>query len=111
MLKLKLHWQILIALILAILYGLYLTDYAYLVTWMGDLFLRALKMIIIPLILTSIISGVTSIGDAQNLGRLGLKTITYYISTSLFAIVTGLVFVNLIQPGVGADLGLKKEAP
>jgi Na+/H+-dicarboxylate symporter len=111
MLKIKLHWQILIALILAILYGLYLTDYAYLVTWMGDLFLRALKMIIIPLILTSIISGVTSIGDAQNLGRLGLKTITYYISTSLFAIVAGLVFVNLIQPGVGADLGLKKEVP
>ena len=111
MLKIKLHWQILIALIVAILYGLYFTDYAYLVTWMGDLFLRALKMIIIPLILTSIISGVTSIGDAQNLGRLGLKTITYYISTSLFAIVTGLVFVNLIQPGVGADLGLKKEVP
>ena len=111
MLKIKLHWQILIALIVAILYGLYFTDYAYLVTWMGDLFLRALKMIIIPLILTSIISGVTSIGDAQNLGRLGLKTITYYISTSLFAIVTGLFFVNLIQPGVGADLGLKKEVP
>ena len=111
MLKIKLHWQILIALAVAVLYGLYLTEYAYLVTWMGDLFLRALKMIIIPLILTSIISGVTSIGDAQNLGRLGLKTITYYISTSLFAIVTGLLFVNLIQPGVGADLGLKKEVP
>lgn len=111
MLKLKLHWQILIALIVAILYGLFLTDYAYLVTWMGDLFLRALKMIIIPLILTSIVSGVTSIGDAQNLGRLGFKTIAYYITTSLFAIVTGLVFVNLIQPGVGADLGLKKEVP
>jgi proton glutamate symport protein len=111
MLKLKLHWQILIALIIAVLYGLFLTDYAYLVTWMGDLFLRALKMIIIPLILTSIVSGVSSIGDAQNLGRLGLKTVTYYISTSLFAIVTGLIFVNLIQPGVGADLGLKKEVP
>jgi Na+/H+-dicarboxylate symporter len=111
MLKIKLHWQILIALIVAILYGLFLTDYAYLVTWMGDLFLRALKMIIIPLILTSIISGVTSIGDAQNLGRLGLKTIAYYISTSTIAIITGLFFVNLIQPGIGADLGLKKEVP
>jgi proton glutamate symport protein len=111
MLKIKLHWQILIALIIAVLYGLALPDYAYLVTWMGDLFLRALKMIIVPLILTSIISGVTSIGDAQNLGRLGFKTITYYITTSLFAIVTGLVLVNFIQPGVGADLGLKKEVP
>lgn len=111
MLKIKLHWQILIALIIAVLYGLAFTEYAYLVTWMGDLFLRALKMIIVPLILTSIISGVTSIGDAQNLGRLGLKTITYYVSTSVFAIVTGLFLVNLIQPGVGADLGLKKEVP
>ncbi len=111
MLKIKLHWQILIALFVAIIYGLIFTDYAYLVTWMGDLFLRALKMIIVPLILTSIISGVTSIGDAQNLGRLGLKTVIYYITTSLFAIVTGLFFVNLIQPGIGADLGLKKEVP
>ena len=111
MFKIKLHWQILIALVIAVLYGLFLADYAYLLTWMGDLFLRALKMIIIPLILTSIISGVTSIGDAQNLGRLGLKTISYYITTSLFAIVTGLVFVNLIQPGVDADLGLKKNVP
>jgi len=68
-------------------------------------------MIIVPLILTSIISGVTSIGDAQNLGRLGLITITYYISTSLLAIITGLILVNLIQPGIGADLGLKNEVP
>ena len=111
MLKLKLHWQISIALILAVLVGLFFTEYAYLFTWMGDLFLRALRMIIIPLILTSIISGVTNIGDARHLGRLGLKTVSYYITTSLFAIITGLVFVNLIQPGVGADIGLKREVP
>jgi proton glutamate symport protein len=110
-LKLKLHWQILIALILAVVVGLFFTEYAYLFTWMGDLFLRALRMIIIPLILTSIVSGVTNIGDARHLGRLGLKTVSYYITTSLFAIITGLVFVNLIQPGVGADIGLKREVP
>ena len=111
LLKIKLHWQILIALVIAIFYGLLFPDDANYVTWMGDLFLRALKMLIVPLILTSIISGVTNIGDASNLGRLGLKTFAYYISTSLFAIVTGLFFVNLIQPGIGADLGLKKEVP
>lgn len=111
MLKLQLHWQILIALVLAIFYGLFLTDYTYLVTWMGELFLRALQMIIIPLILTSIVSGVTNIGDAHNLGRLGMKTIFYYVTTSLFAIITGLILVNLIQPGIGADLGLKKDVP
>ncbi|RPI71347.1 MAG: dicarboxylate/amino acid:cation symporter [Ignavibacteriales bacterium] len=107
----KLHWQILIALLFAVLYGLYFTEYAHLVTWMGELFLRALQMIIVPLILTSVVSGVANIGDAHNLSRLGFKTIVYYISTSLLAIITGLILVNLIQPGVGADLGLKKDVP
>jgi proton glutamate symport protein len=107
--KIKLHWQILIALILGALYGLFLTEYVDYVSWMGDIFLRGLRMVIVPLILSSIISGVTNIGDAKNLGRLGLKTMSYYITTSLFAIVTGLFFVNLIKPGEGAELGLTKE--
>ena len=108
MLKLKLHWQILIGFLAAILIGLYLTDYVEYVTWMGDLFLRALKMIIVPLILSSIVSGVANIGSGESLGRLGIKTLTYYLSTSTFAIVVGLFFVNLLQPGVGSDLGLTK---
>jgi proton glutamate symport protein len=111
MLKLKLHWQILIAIVIAVIYGLFLTDYVSYVSWMGDLFLRALRMIIVPLIFTSIISGVANIGDAHNLGRLGLKTFAYYITTSFFAILTGLVLVNIIQPGVGADLGLRSDVP
>lgn len=110
MLKIKLHWQILIGLFLGILYGLFFTDYVSYVTWIGDLFLRALKMIIVPLILTSITSGVANIGDAKNLGRLGIKTFSYYITTSLFAIVTGLILVNLIQPGIGAKLGFTQHA-
>lgn len=75
------------------------------VSWMGDLFMRALKMIIVPLILTSIISGVANIGDADNLGRLGIKTMFYYLITSTLAILVGLVFVNLIKPGVGTEIG------
>ncbi|MCH8325830.1 MAG: dicarboxylate/amino acid:cation symporter [Bacteroidetes bacterium] len=110
MLKIKLHWQILIGLFLGVLYGLFFTDYVSYVTWIGDLFLRALKMIIVPLILTSITSGVANIGDAKNLGRLGIKTFSYYITTSLFAIVTGLILVNLIQPGIGAKLGFTQHA-
>lgn len=109
MTKIKLHWQILIALFLGVLYGIFLKDYVYLVSWMGDVFLRALRMVIVPLILSSIISGVTNVGEAKNLGRLGLKTFAYYVTTSLFAIVTGLILVNIFQPGVGADLGLSKE--
>ena len=109
MFKIKLHWQILIALILAIIFGLFFTGFVKYITWIGDLFLRALKMIIVPLILTSIISGVANIGGASNLGKLGLKTLTYYLVTSLFAILIGLTMVNLIRPGVGADLGFQKN--
>ena len=72
------------------------------VSWMGDIFLRALKMVIVPLILSSIITGITNIGSGENLGRLGGKTLLYYLSTSILAITTGLFFVNLIQPGKGA---------
>lgn len=109
MLKLQLHWQILIAFILAVIFGLAFTDYAGYITWLGDLFLRALKMIIVPLIITSIVSGVSNIGGAKNLGKLGLKTILYYVTTSLFAILVGLTLVNIFKPGVGTDIGLKKD--
>jgi proton glutamate symport protein len=109
MFKIKLHWQILIALVLAILFGFFFPQDVQYVKWMGDMFLRGLKMIIVPLILTSIVTGVANIGDAQDLGKLGLKTIVYYITTSLFAILTGLLLVNFIQPGVGADLGFSKS--
>jgi len=89
-----------------ILKAAYKNDPVRAISWMGDIFLRALKMLIIPLILSSLISGITNIGSGANLGRLGLKTFGYYIMTSLFAIVTGLFLVNLIKPGVGADLNL-----
>jgi len=108
--KFALHWQILIALVLAVFFGIYFSDYVGYVSWMGTIFLRALQMIIMPLVLSSIISGVTNIGNAENLGRLGLKTIVYYISTSTVAILTGLVLVNLVQPGIGADLNLMETA-
>jgi proton glutamate symport protein len=106
MLKIKLHWQILIALIFSIIFGIVFTDYVRYVSWMGDVFLRALRMIIVPLIFSSIVSGVTGLGSAENLGRMSMKTFLYYMTTSIFAILTGLLLVNLIKPGVGADLGL-----
>ena len=111
MLKIKLHWQILIAFVIAILIGLLVPQHSNYVRWMGDLFLRALKMIIVPLVFSSIVSGVSNLGGTSSLGRLGLKTITYYISTSILAILTGLILVNIIKPGVGADLGFRVDVP
>lgn len=107
--KIELHWQILIALILGVGLGVWLPGYVKYISWMGDLFMRALKMVIIPLILTSIVSGIVNIGSLEKLGKIGMKTILYYITTSIFAIVTGLLMVNLLQPGVGADLGFVSE--
>ncbi len=108
--RIPLHWQILIFLILAVIFGIYFPDYISYVSWMGTIFLRALQMIIIPLVISSIISGVANIGNVADLGRLGMKTILYYLSTSTLAILTGLVLVNLVKPGVGADLNLSQDA-
>jgi Na+/H+-dicarboxylate symporter len=108
-LKIKLHWQILIALIAAVAFGYFLPDLVQYVSWMGVVFLRALNMVVVPLILSSIISGVASIGGGSNLGRLGVKTMSFYIITSLVAILIGLFFVNLFQPGVGANLGAASD--
>lgn len=102
--KIALHWQILIAFILAIIFGIFLKDQVIYVSWMGDIFLRMLKMIVIPLVLSSIISGIANIGGDGNFGKLGLKTIGYYLMTSTLAIATGLFLVNLIKPGVGMDI-------
>ncbi len=107
--KIKLHWQILIALILGTFYGIFLSGYVEYVAWMGTIFLNGLKMVIVPLILSSIISGVANIGGADDFGRLGAKTLGYYILTSFLAILTGLILVNLIRPGVGVDLGFAQS--
>ncbi len=99
----KLHWQILIAMVLAIIAGL-MTDpssTAYNVYgFIGTLFLNALKMVIVPLIVASIIASIAGLGEGDNLGRLGIKTLGYYATTSLVAILIGLCVVNITTPGI-----------
>ena len=107
--KVKLHWQILIALILAIIYGSLFKNGIIYVSWMGELFIRALRMIVIPLIITSLITGITNIGSGRSLGRLGIKTLLYYMITSLLAIITGLILVNVIKPGANVDISLAEN--
>lgn len=109
MFRLKLHWQILIAIILGIIFGVFLKEYVSWVGWMGDLFLRALSMIIIPLVFSSIVTGISSIGNAKNIGRLGIKTMAFYLMTSTLAILTGLFMVNIFKPGVDAGIRLTAE--
>ncbi len=106
--KLALHWQILIGLALAVVLGFFFDEDSVVLgvrpydvlAFFGDLFLRALKMLVMPLIAASIISGIASVGDTEGFGRLGLKTALYYMASSLVAIVIGLLVVDSIQPGI-----------
>ncbi len=112
--KLALHWQILIAIVAAIgvgfvlnvlttethTPGLFGTSFVSILDFVGELFLNALKMIIVPLIMSSIIVGVAGIGSGGDLGALGGKTLLFYAVTTLVAILVGLVAVNVIAPGI-----------
>jgi Na+/H+-dicarboxylate symporter len=106
--KLQLHWQILIALILAVIAGLVtgtevgvfgITFFA-MYDFAGELFLNALKMLIVPLVMSSIITGIAGIGSTSALGRLGGLTLLMYVVTGLLAVLVGLMFINLISPGI-----------
>lgn len=81
------------------------------VGWLGTLFLNALKMLIIPLILAAVITGIASLGDIRKLGRIGGATMGYYLATTGLAVFIGLVMVNLIQPGAGLNLGDASDIP
>lgn len=71
------------------------------VYWVGEFFLTALKMIVVPLVVFTMISGVTALGDVRKLGRLGGFTLLYYVCTTFAAVVIGTVLVNVIRPGDG----------
>ncbi len=107
--KLSLSTQIILGIILGFLAGWIFGDAILFIDPLGELFIRLLKMIIVPLIVASVIMGVADIGDVRRLGRLGGKTVLYYLTTTGLAVTIGIIIVNLIQPGVGVDLALQKS--
>ncbi|MEX0890284.1 MAG: cation:dicarboxylase symporter family transporter, partial [Balneolaceae bacterium] len=101
----KLHWQIIIGLILGLVWGLvasavgsgtFTTDY---ISPFGTIFVNLLKMIAVPLVLASLVVGVTNLNDMRKLSRMGGKTIAIYMVTTTFAITIGLATVHVMQPG------------
>tara|TARA_B100000700_G_scaffold4586_1_gene5242 strand:+ start:434 stop:1729 length:1296 start_codon:yes stop_codon:yes gene_type:complete len=96
--KIKLHYQILISMILAIIVSFLFTGSTIFIP-LGDLFIRLLKMIIVPLIFSSIVVGIGSINKSVNMKSISIKTVLYYLSTSLIAITIGLALTNAIKPG------------
>ncbi len=95
---------IIIGAIGGVLTGWFFADFSQQISWLGTLFLNALKMTIIPLILAAVISGIGSLGDIRQMGRLGALTVTYYVLTSALAVFIGLLMVNWISPGSGISL-------
>lgn len=113
-----LHWQVAIALAASIVVGSLVgphPDFLAGCGFVGKLFLNALKMIVVPLIVAAIISGLSSVADAGGLGRMGLKTLSYYLGTGLLAVLVGLLYINLLEPGVvdgepaGPSIGLAQD--
>jgi len=98
-------WQrILIGLLLGAITGYLWGEGATAIKWIGDLFVRLIRMIVAPLVFMIIASGVAQLGDARRLGSIGVKTIGMYVLTTLVAVTIGLTLATLFAPGVGADL-------
>ena len=100
----KLWMKILIALVIGIAVGLIFGEKAEVLKPIGDIFLSLINMIIVLLVLSSMTVGITSIHDPQKLGRVGLKTLLLYLTTTAVAIFIGLFFAKIFQPGEGLNL-------
>ena len=117
MMKLELHWKIIIGLVLGLAFGIFAASQGlgdFTSAWVapfGKIFLNLLKLIAVPLVLSSLITGVASLSDTKKLSRIGGKTITIYIATTAVAVTIGLVSVNILQPGdtVPEDMKLKLQ--
>lgn len=94
-------WAILAGAVAGLVCGWWFGEAMQSVAWIGELFLDALKMIIVPLIIAAVISGIGSLGDVRRLGRMGGLTLLYYMLTTAVAVLLGLLLVNLVQPGEG----------
>ena len=101
---LKLWGRVIIALVLGVIIGFIFGDLAETSKWIGDLFVRLIRMLVVPLIFTSLVSGVVAMGDPKKLGSIGIKSIGLYLVTTLFAIVIGLILGTIFKPGNGIDL-------
>lgn len=110
--KFTLAWQIVAALILGIIVGAVLHNQEESRVWLvnnilspaGDIFIRLIKMIVIPIVISTLIVGIAGVGDAKKLGRIGLKTIIYFEVITTVAIIVGITLANVFQPGHGIDM-------
>lgn len=101
----RMEFQVLLALIIAVALGHFAPDTGMAIKWMGTIFLNLLKMVVPFLLFFSILTAVLGVGDPKTMGSLGSKTIALYIFTTLLAIITILLVMNVLKPGVGFPVG------
>jgi Na+/H+-dicarboxylate symporter len=94
------------ALVLGVIVGVIWGPGSENIAWVGDLFIRLIRMVVVPLVFVTLVSGVVAMGDPSKLGSLGVKTLAIYMFTTLAAISIGLFLAAILQPGVGVDLSL-----
>ncbi|WP_300526946.1 dicarboxylate/amino acid:cation symporter [Maricaulis sp.] len=118
--KIKLWQRVLVALILGVVFGLLISNTmgeagaVWLETWVrpvGALFIDLIRMLIVPLIMFTLVSGVIAMGDPARLGSLGAKTLILYLATTFFANIIGLIVGTIMRPGEGIDFGTTDPAP
>ena len=97
----KLWQKVALSLVLGVMFGIYCADYVEYVKPIGDIFLRIIKMMITPLIFFTLVSGITSMGDHSAIGRVGLKSIFAFLTTTFFAVIFGIVVAEILRPGDG----------
>ena len=110
--KFSLAWQILFAMVLGILLGSYLHYHSDSRDWLvvnllspaGDIFIHLIKMIVVPIVISTLVVGIAGVGDAKQLGRIGAKTIIYFEVITTVAIILGITLANVFQPGAGVDM-------
>jgi len=114
--KIALHWQIMIGMITGVVFALVLTQFdwgsGFIRDWIkpfGTIFINALKLIAVPLILASLIKGISDLKDISKLSKMGIRTIAAYLITTVIAVSIGLIVVNLVRPGTSITENTRKE--
>jgi Na+/H+-dicarboxylate symporter len=101
MVFMKLWQKVTLGLILGIIFGIYFPAYVYILQPFGQIFMRLISMVIFPLIFFSLVSGITNVKDSSSLGRIGVKAVSIFLTTTLFAVIFGLGVALLLKPGSG----------
>jgi len=107
LLRLQLHTKVLIGLLVGVIFGVLANQWGFsafvfsYIEPIGSVFIKLIRLVVVPLVFASLLVGTASLNDIRKLGRIGAKTVAYYLCTTIIAISIGLLLANTLKPGVG----------